>query len=281
MFGFGEKTVLGAVGKLKGSVVAFGRNESGAATADYIVITGLVAAVSAVLLLNVAGGSEQATMDMNASINNGIERELNIPGVPNSGSGHNGTSTYVAGNSSGGQGGVSTAIYEQPDRDEPDTSGGEQYADASGSFGGGGSEAPVSNSDSNGGSFGGGSSSSSSGSGSGGGFGGGSGEGSSSEGSAGGDDACGLGKGNASANGNANASAQAFTTPASNCPVDDSQDNGTTTGVGNPGNDKNVGNAGENPNGKGDWGSGSNGMSDGDKTNGNSNSNGKANGKNK
>lgn len=32
--------------------------------------------------------------------------------------------------------------------------------------------------------------------------------------------------------------------------------------VGNPGNDKCVGNAGENPNGGDDWGSGSNGMSD-------------------
>jgi hypothetical protein len=34
-----------------------------------------------------------------------------------------------------------------------------------------------------------------------------------------------------------------------------------SSGGGNPGNDKNVGNAGENPNGNSDWGSGSNGKS--------------------
>jgi len=40
--------------------------------------------------------------------------------------------------------------------------------------------------------------------------------------------------------------------------------------VGNPGNDKCVGNAGENPNGGDDWGSGSNGMSDSGSSSGNS-----------
>lgn len=41
----------------------------------------------------------------------------------------------------------------------------------------------------------------------------------------------------------------------------DSASGGTVDCVGNPGNDKCVGNAGENPNGKGGWGSGSNGRS--------------------
>ena len=49
--------------------------------------------------------------------------------------------------------------------------------------------------------------------------------------------------------------------------------------VGNPGNNKCVGNAGENPNGSDDWGSGSNGQGDvnGNATNGNSNGNGNGN----
>ncbi|WP_298491973.1 hypothetical protein [uncultured Maritimibacter sp.] len=53
---------------------------------------------------------------------------------------------------------------------------------------------------------------------------------------------------------------------------------GQTSSGGNPGNDKDVGNAGENPNGSGDWGSGSNGMSDGNNgTSGNSGSSGNGN----
>ncbi len=61
-------------------------------------------------------------------------------------------------------------------------------------------------------------------------------------------------------------------------------DYGPGSGIGspfceaNPGNDKCVGNAGENPNGQGGWGGGSYGASDGDGSPGNSGNNGGGNG---
>ncbi|GGD47093.1 hypothetical protein [Sinisalibacter lacisalsi] len=45
-------------------------------------------------------------------------------------------------------------------------------------------------------------------------------------------------------------------------PDDDGDSGSSDEGLGNPGNDKNVGRAGENPNGKGGWGNGSKGRSE-------------------
>lgn len=96
----------------------FLRGEDGGATVDYVVVTGLVAAVSAVLLLNLSSGTSEAA----GGIGEGLSRSLAIQNAsqdrPVSGSGAGGrtytfdpgeTAGYGSGGSQYGQSGTAGA----------------------------------------------------------------------------------------------------------------------------------------------------------------------------
>ena len=55
-----------------GRIVRFSRDESGAATADWVVITGLVVAVGALVVLNVSSGTSAAATSINEDVGRGV-----------------------------------------------------------------------------------------------------------------------------------------------------------------------------------------------------------------